>query len=241
MNLFDRSRKIRIESCNDYIAITTTDQPFSLVTVMPSLLSRGLAMMPVTRSTSVVLSLAISMICLLVLPSVAHAQAVAIAEISGSVSDQSGSALVNAQVRATEVEKQIVRSTVTDQTGRYVLSNLPVGPYKLEVQANGFKDYVQSGIILQVGQSATLNVVMQVGSLSEKIEVTAQTAMVETHENGITQVIDEKRINDLPLNGRQATPWWAARTTTAPPPYPSRAASSTAPLISSTAATTPTL
>jgi hypothetical protein len=162
-------------------------------------------MMPVTRSTFVVLSLAISMIWLLVLPSAAHAQAVAIAEISGSVADQSGSALVNAQVRATEVEKQIVRSTVTDQTGRYVLSNLPVGPYKLEVQANGFKDYVQSGIILQVGQSATLNVVMQVGSLSEKIEVTAETAMVETHENGITQVIDEKRINDLPLNGRQAT------------------------------------
>jgi len=138
-------------------------------------------------------------------PSAAHAQAVAIAEITGSVADQSGSALVNAQVRATEVEKQIVRSTVTDQTGRYVLSNLPVGPYKLEVQASGFKDYLQSGIILQVGQSATLNIVMQVGSLSEKIEVTAQTAMVETHENGIAQVIDEKRINDLPLNGRQAT------------------------------------
>src|SRR5258706_7386170 len=162
-------------------------------------------MMPTTRPTSVVLSLAISMICLLVLPSTAHAQAVAIAEISGTVSDQSGSALVNAEVRATEIEKQIVRTTITDQTGRYVLSNLPVGPYKLEVQASGFKDYVQSGIVLQVGQSATLNVVMQVGSLSEKIEVTAQTAMVETHENGITQVIDEKRINDLPLNGRQAT------------------------------------
>src|SRR5258706_16155971 len=103
-------------------------------------------MMPTTRPTSVVLSLAISMICLLVLPSTAHAQAVAIAEISGTVTDQSGSALVNAQIRATEIEKQIVRSTITDQTGRYLLTNLPLGPDKVELLSTELKEYQQTGI-----------------------------------------------------------------------------------------------
>src|SRR5438309_1604246 len=69
----------------------------------------------------------------------------------------------------------------------------------------GFKNYVLSGLVLQVGSSAELNVAMQVGALSEKVEVTAAAQMVETRESGVSQVIDEKRINDLPLNGRQAT------------------------------------
>ena len=139
------------------------------------------------------------------MPSAAYAQAVAVAQVSGTVVDQSGSAIANAQIRMTETEKQTVHSTVTDDTGRYVLPNLPVGPYVLEAQANGFKNYVLSGIELQVGSSAVLNVAMQVGALSEKVEVTAAAQMVETKESGVAQVIDEKRINDLPLNGRQAT------------------------------------
>jgi hypothetical protein len=133
------------------------------------------------------------------------AQAVAIAEVTGTVSDPSGAAVASAQVKITETDKQQVRTTVTDSQGRYTLPNLPVGPYRLEVQADGFKSYIQQGITLQVGNSVQLNVVLQLGSLSESISVTAAGAMIETKENAVAQVIDQKRIVDLPLNGRQAT------------------------------------
>src|SRR6476619_6913382 len=90
--------------------------------------------------------------------STAYPQAVAIAEAAGTVSDPTGSAIAGAQVKMTETDKQMVRSTVTDDQGRYALPNLPVGPYKLEVSATGFKGFAQSGIVLQVGNSVQLNV-----------------------------------------------------------------------------------
>ncbi len=132
-------------------------------------------------------------------------QAVAVAQVGGVVSDNTGAAIAGAQVRIVETEKEFVRSTVTDVAGRYALPNLPVGPYRLEVTAPAFKTYVRSGIVLQVGNNIQIDVSMEVGALSEHIEVTAGTSMVETRENTIAQVIDERRIVDLPLNGRQPT------------------------------------
>src|SRR5690242_16723636 len=133
------------------------------------------------------------------------AQAVAVAQVSGAVTDRSGGAVVGAAVTMTETDKQIVRSALTDSSGSYTLANLPVGPYKLEVKANGFKDYLQSGLQLQVNNNIQINVQMQVGALSERVEVNATASMVETKENSISVVIDQQRINELPLNGRQAT------------------------------------
>ena len=160
-------------------------------------------MRKLSRSTFVALSL--STICCLTLPNLAHAQAVAIAQVSGNVTDQSGSAIPNAQVTMTETDKQAVHTALTNAQGQYVLPSLPVGPYRLEVSANGFKNYVQSGIELQVNQNIQINAVMQVGSISEKVEVSATASMVETKENSISSVIDQQRISELPLNGRQAT------------------------------------
>jgi hypothetical protein len=105
----------------------------------------------------------------------------------------------------TETDKQSVHTAVTNPQGQYVLPSLPVGPYQLEVQANGFKNYVQSGIVLQVNNNVQINVTMQVGSISEKVEVSGTASMVETKENSISTVIDQQRISELPLNGRQAT------------------------------------
>jgi hypothetical protein len=85
------------------------------------------------------------------------------------------------------------------------LPNLPVGPYSLEVSAAGFKTYIQSGIVLQVDNNIQVNVTLQVGSVSENVEVTASANMIETKENSVAQVIDERRIAELPLNGRQPT------------------------------------
>lgn len=133
------------------------------------------------------------------------AQAVAVAQVGGVISDQSGSAVPGAQVKITQTETQLTRSAVSDVQGRYTFPGLPVGPYLLEVTATGFKAYEQSGIVLQVGNNVQINVTMQIGAISEHIEVTAQAGMVETKENTVSQVIDSQRIMDLPLNGRQAT------------------------------------
>src|SRR5215467_6718068 len=134
-----------------------------------------------------------------------RAQAVAVAQIGGVVSDPAGMVIAGAQVSMTDTEKGQVHTAVSDSTGSYTLPNLPVGPYRLEVKAQGFKNYVQSGLVLQVGNNIQVNVAMQIGSLSEKVEVTATTSQVETKENSISVVIDAQRINELPLNGRQAT------------------------------------
>ncbi|HYL39517.1 MAG TPA: carboxypeptidase-like regulatory domain-containing protein, partial [Bryobacteraceae bacterium] len=138
-------------------------------------------------------------------PRAAKAQAVAVAEVSGTVSDPTGGALPSAAVIMTETDKQLSRSTVTDTSGHYVLTNLPVGPYKLEVKAPGFKDYVQTGIVLTANNNIQINATMQIGSITERVEVSATASMVETKENSISVSIDQQRINELPLNGRQAT------------------------------------
>ncbi|MGA2264120.1 MAG: carboxypeptidase-like regulatory domain-containing protein, partial [Acidobacteriota bacterium] len=133
------------------------------------------------------------------------AQAVAVAQVGGVISDPSGSSIPGAQVKITQTETQLSRATVSDTQGRYVLPNLPVGPYRLEVTASGFKAYAQSGIVLQVGNNVQINVAMQIGAIAETVEVNAQTVMVETSQNTVSQIIDAQRIEDLPLNGRVPT------------------------------------
>jgi hypothetical protein len=138
-------------------------------------------------------------------PGAAYAQAVANAEIRGVITDVSGAVVPGAQVKATQTETGRLRSTVSGTDGSYVLPNLAVGPYKLEVTAPAFSNYVQSGILLQVGNNVQINVALQVGTISQEVSVAADAAMVETQDTSVSQVIDQRRIMALPLNGRQAT------------------------------------
>jgi len=132
-------------------------------------------------------------------------QAVAVAEVSGSVADTSGGAVAGAQLAMTETQTQVERTATSDPAGRYVFPNLPVGSYSLSVKKAGFKTYVQSGILLEVGNNVELNVTLPLGAVTESIEVNASAGMVETRQNTISQVIDQARITDLPLDGRQPT------------------------------------
>ena len=133
------------------------------------------------------------------------AQAVANATIHGEVTDATGAFVPNAQVKAIQTDTAQALNTVTDSNGSYVLPNLPVGPYRLEVGAPAFSTYVQSGIILQVGNNVQINVALQVGAVTQDVRVSANAAMVETQDTSVSEVIDQRRIIDLPLNGRQAT------------------------------------
>src|SRR6266487_1626567 len=127
------------------------------------------------------------------------------AQISGAVRDQSGAVLPGVEITATQTETGISRNTVSNETGSYVLPNLAVGPYRLEAALPGFRTYVQTGIVLQVNGSPVVNPVLEVGQVSEQVEVQANAAMVETRNAGVGQVIENQRILELPLNGRQVS------------------------------------
>jgi hypothetical protein len=135
----------------------------------------------------------------------AHAQAVTVASVGGLVTDQSGSAVPAVAITMTETEKGVVHSTISDAEGRYSFPTLPVGPYRLEAKGTGFKDYVQTGLVLQVAANIVQNIQLQLGSVTETVEVQSAANMVETKENSISQVIEQRKIVDLPLNGRNLT------------------------------------
>src|SRR5207248_436741 len=128
----------------------------------------------------------------------------ATAQISGAVQDQSGAVLPGAEITATQTDTGVSRMTITNETGYYVLPNLPLGPYRLEAGLPGFRKFVQMGIVLQVGSNPTINVVLQVGQVSEQVEVQANTSLVETRSVSVGQVMETARIMELPLNGRNA-------------------------------------
>ena len=134
---------------------------------------------------------------------VSHAQTVAVAQMSGVVTDESGGALPGAQVQVTQTTTGAVRFVITGSGGEYVLTNLPIGPYKLEVKLDGFTTYEQTGITLQVGASPVVNVSLKLGTLSELVTVEAAATMVEGRSTAVGVVIDEEQMVGLPLNGRQ--------------------------------------
>ncbi len=129
-------------------------------------------------------------------------QAVAIGSVNGEITDQSGSSVPGATVLLTETNKGVVHTVTSNADGHYAALSLPVGPYRLEVRAKGFKDFVQTGILLQVAENITQNVSLQVGALTETVQVNAAASMVETKDTSISQVISQQPLVDLPLNGR---------------------------------------
>src|SRR5579884_2824292 len=134
-----------------------------------------------------------------------RAQAVSIATVTGRVTDQGGAALSGAQIKIIGVETGTSRETTTNAEGLYTVPNLPIGAYTLQVTAPGFQAYEQTGIVLRVNDNAQINVTMKVGQLVEKVGVRANATMVQTQQNTISQVIDQHRIVELPLNGRDPT------------------------------------
>ena len=137
--------------------------------------------------------------------STAMAFAQATAELNGRVADESGAVLPGVTVTATQTDTGFTRSVVTDGRGTYVMPNLPTGPYRLEVALQGFRTYVQTGIVLQVGGTPTINAVLSVGSLEETVSVEAATPLVDVRSTGISEVVEQERILELPLQGRQVT------------------------------------
>jgi len=147
--------------------------------------------------------LCLALFGLLLTSSVALAQ-LSTAQLSGRVADESGAVLPGVTVTATQTDTGFVRSDVTDGSGAYTLSNLPTGPYRLEASLQGFRTYVQTGIVLQVAGSPVVNVSLSVGSLEESVTVEGAAPLVDVKSAGISEVVRNEEIVQLPLNGRNA-------------------------------------
>ena len=127
------------------------------------------------------------------------------AELNGRVADQSGAVLPGVTVTVTQTATGLTRTVVTDADGSYIVSNLPPGPYRLEASLQGFRTYAQTGIVLQVGGTPTLNVSLALGDLAETVTVDAAAPLVDVRSAGISEVVENERIVELPLQGRNVT------------------------------------
>jgi hypothetical protein len=127
------------------------------------------------------------------------------AQISGTVKDPAGAVVAGADVTVTQTDTGVKRTVKTDGAGSFTLPNLAIGPYRLEAAAQGFRTYVQTGIVLQVADNPVVNPTLSVGQINEQVQVEAAAAQVETRDTGVSQVMDSKRVVELPLNGRQVT------------------------------------
>jgi hypothetical protein len=125
------------------------------------------------------------------------------ASLSGTVTDQSGASVPGAKVTVQNTDTAFTQTVSTGPAGDYLFPRLPVGKYKLTVEKEGLQTYVQSGIELTVSQTATQDVVMRIGAVSQQVTVTSDTSLVTTQSASISQVVNQGQIVDLPLDGRQ--------------------------------------
>src|SRR5678810_105792 len=134
-----------------------------------------------------------------------NAWAQATAQINGNIADSSGAVLPGVTVVAIQTDTGSRREVVTDEKGAYALLNLPIGPYRLEASLQGFRSYAQTGIVLQVNGNPTINVTLAIGDVAETISVEGAAPLVDVRSAGISEVVDNQRIVELPLQGRQVT------------------------------------
>ena len=133
------------------------------------------------------------------------AWAQATAQLNGRVTDESGAVLPGVTVTATQTDTAFTRTVVTDETGSWAMPNLPIGPYRLEVSLQGFRTYVQTGIVLQVNANPVITTALAIGNLEETVSVEAAAPLVDVRSAGISEVVEQERLVELPLQGRQVT------------------------------------
>jgi len=137
------------------------------------------------------------------LASVLNAQSTT-ASLLGIVKDSSGAVLPNIDVIATNAETSFTRRVKTDGEGGYLFTNLPIGSYELRIAAQGFQTFVQTGITLVVNQNARVDASLAIGASTQTVQVDAQASGVDTHTSTIGELVSRERIQELPLNGRNA-------------------------------------
>ncbi|MFN0165190.1 MAG: carboxypeptidase regulatory-like domain-containing protein [Bryobacteraceae bacterium] len=124
------------------------------------------------------------------------------ATVTGTAKDPSGAVIAGAKVRAVNTDTNFDYKTETDSSGLYAFRSLPPGSYRLEAEASGFQKYVASGVTLQVNQQARIDLALQVGEMTQTVDVAATTPLIDTEAPVVGGVIPDRNIVSLPLNGR---------------------------------------
>jgi hypothetical protein len=139
----------------------------------------------------------------LVLTGMVYAQGVgASGDIRGTVTDPSGAVVTNANVTATDLAKGIKHTVATDSNGQFRLTGLQPATYSLSVSKSGFQSELAKNVVVNVGQTSTVDFPMKVSQVSEQVEVTAEPPVVETERGAQANVVTEQTIRELPINRR---------------------------------------
>jgi hypothetical protein len=125
--------------------------------------------------------------------------------ISGTVSDSSGAVIPGASVAALNTGTGVKESTKTNTQGFYSLPDLPVGQYNISIQAQGFKEYLETGLVLDVNTVLRVDALLQVGEVTQKVSVSSTVVHVETTNTQMGEVIGGAKMTSMPLNGRAYT------------------------------------
>ena len=146
--------------------------------------------------------------CFLILFSLAGAvyPQAAKSELVGEVRDQNGALVQNAKVTLTEVGTDQTSSKIISD-GSFIMTNLKPGIYNVAVEAEGFKQSLREGVRLATGERVRLDVVLDPGAVTELVTVVQDASLLRTESGGLGQVISNRKIVDLPLNGRNFFRW----------------------------------
>src|SRR5215472_1581309 len=126
------------------------------------------------------------------------------ATMTGRVTDLQGAVVPGVMITVTNVDTNVSLITVTNETGVYTLTPLQPGAYSIVAALPGFKTYVREGIVLRTAETGTVNIQLQLGDVAETVTVVSDLSAVESNQSTLAQTMENKRVSELPLNGRQA-------------------------------------
>ena len=157
------------------------------------------------RKQTLLLVVLVGVVCLACASSIFAQGGVGNAQLNGTVTDPSGGAIAGASLTLQNAATAVTSTATSNGSGYYVIANVPPGTYELRASFTGFANYRQTGIVLQVGQVATINVGMQLASQGEKVVVTTEAPEIEPTKTEISQVVNTQQVEDLPTSNRVFT------------------------------------
>src|SRR5262245_8730712 len=143
-----------------------------------------------------------SVMLILLALSAGEVQAQTTGTIYGQITDSAGAALTKAAVTVQNLETNLTRTATTNAEGAYTFTLLPVGNYRIKVEAQGFKSYEKKGLELQVAANLRIDLKLEIGQVTEGVNVTGEAPLVDTANATLGTVVEERRIVDLHWNGQ---------------------------------------
>ena len=157
-----------------------------------------------------VVTVTMALLFILLGPTPARAQ-VSTADILGTALDSSGRVLVGVKVTVANLSTGLTRTTTSNESGNFLVSLLPIGRYSVRAESAGFKAFNVAEVTIAAGDRLRVDTILEVGQVTESINVVAQATALQSDSSSLGTLINERAVQDLPINGRNffrlATPW----------------------------------